>query len=325
MMNITPSLATLTTLFHYGSVTLITVLSGLGVGLGQGISSYSAFKSIDRQPAAQPEISKTLVLALAIIETSAIISLIFTMILFFRTPTDFYSSFAQLGIALALGIPGFVIGIAAGLPAYAALKSISRQPFFSRKIMNAMLLTQSVIQTPVIFGFLVSMIIFYQLGNVVNMADALRLIASGLCIGVGAIGPAIGLGWFTYKSAQAIGINKDIYGQILSFTLISQAIIETPVIFSAIISLWISRIAILPTSSIMPGIVCLAAAIVMGIGTFAPGISSGFTAASAVNQIAYKPNLYGILAKTSMITQGLIDTCAIYTFIIALSLIIIGL
>lgn len=314
----------LTTFFHYGSIALITVLTGMGVGIGHGISSYSAFKSIDRQPSAQSEISKTLILALAIIETSGIIGLIFTMMLFFRAATDLYSSLAQLGIALALGLPGFIIGIAAAFPAYTALNAISRQPFFSRKIMNAMLLTQSVIQTPVVFGFLVSMIIYYQLNNVVNLADALRLIASGLCIGLGAIGPAIGLGLFTYSAAKAIGINKDIYSKILSFTLISQAIIETPVIFAAIISLWISRTTILATTPISAGLICLASAFVMGIGTLAPGISSGKTASAAVNQIAFKPNLYGIIAKTSMVIQGLIDTCAIYAFIIALTLLLIG-
>lgn len=315
----------LTSLIHYSVISIISALTGMGVGIGQGITTYSALKAIDRQPAAQPEISKSLILALAIIETAAIIGLIFIMILFFKETTDLNKSIAQIGIAFALGIPGFVIGIACALPACAALNSIARQPFLSRKITNAMLLTQSVIQTPLIFGFLVAIVINYKLTFVDSLAQALSLVASGLCIGIASIGPAIGLGYFTYTAANSLGKNSEAYNKILSFTFISQAIIETPVIFAAIISFWIAQTYIDPTRGIATGILCIASAIVMGIGTFGPGISSGRTAAAACAYIALKPQLYTVLSRTSMIIQGLIDTAAIYAFIIALVILLVGL
>lgn len=313
-----------TTLIHYGVISIISVLTGLGVGIGQGITTVSALKAIDRQPAAQPEISKSIILALAVIETAALIGLIFVMILFFQETNSYYKAVAQIGVACALAIPGFVIGIASSLPAYAALNSIARQPFLSRKITNAMLLTQSVIQTPIIFGFLVAIIINYKIASVDTLAQALSLVASGLCIGIASIGPAIGLAYFTYTAASSLGKNSEAYGKIVSFTFISQAIIETPVIFAAIISFWIAQTYIDPSKGIMAGILCLASAFVMGAGTFGPGISSGRTAAAACNQIALNPQLYTTLSRTSMIIQGLIDTAAIYAFIIALIILLIS-
>ena len=65
----------------------------------------------------------------------------------------------NLGIAFAISLSGFVLGLVSALPAQQAVLAIARQPFFSQKIFRFMLITQSIIQTPIVFGFIIAMFI----------------------------------------------------------------------------------------------------------------------------------------------------------------------
>ena len=161
-----------------------------------------------------------------------------------------------------------------------------------------------------------------QLDTTTTIQDALRLIASGLCIAIASIGPAIGGGNFTASACRSVGLNQGAYGKIFSFTILSQAIIETPVIFASIISLWLVTGVNTTNTGSLHGLLYLAIAGVMAIGTIGPGLSSGKTAAPACAQIAHDPQHYNVVSRTSLIAQGLIDTSAIYAFIIALFLLL---
>jgi F-type H+-transporting ATPase subunit c len=309
---------------HFFVIASITVLPGLGVGIGQGITSINAFNALDRQPRAKDDIRRANILALALVETAALLSLLLALLLFFtpRANINYYSALASVGIGCALALPGLVIGIVSSLPARAGLLSIARQPFLSKKITNLILLTQSLIQTPLILGFVVSWLIKAQLDSVTTLGQALTLLASGLCIGIGSLGPSIGGGLFTQSSCKNVGLNRTLYGKILSFTVISQAIIETPILFAAVISFWLLSLANQPLT-LTAGILHLSIAALMSIATCAPGISSGLIARTACNQIAINPLQYNTISRTSLFSQAFIDTCIIYAFIIALLLIVL--
>lgn len=308
-------------IIHQFSIVICTVLTCFGVSIGQGITANASIKALDRQPKVKDDIARTTLLALAIIETAGLLGFIASIFLFLEKNLNFYSTLSEIGFSFAISIPGFILGIITSLPAQTALQSIARQPFMAKKIMNFMLLTQSLIQTPLAFGFIIAMLIRNNFTTVSNIGSSIALISSGLCIGLGCIGPAIGAGKFARMACLGTGLNKSVYARLVSFTIISQAIIETPVIFSAIISFWLTK-ASTNIDNVYIGIICIAAAFVMGIGTFGPGISSGKIAVSACFQIAQNPNIYGSIARTSMIAQGIIDTAAIYAFIIALFLIL---
>lgn len=73
-------------IIHYGTIALSTVCAALGVSIGQGFTTQAAFNAINRQPATQPDISRTTLLALALIETSAILGLLVSFLLFLGHP-----------------------------------------------------------------------------------------------------------------------------------------------------------------------------------------------------------------------------------------------
>jgi len=65
----------------------IAVLTGLGAGLGMGIAAGKAVEAVGRQPEASGKISSTLLLSLAIIESTAIYGFVISLILIFTKMT----------------------------------------------------------------------------------------------------------------------------------------------------------------------------------------------------------------------------------------------
>jgi len=307
---------------HYVSIALVSGLTSIGVGIGGGKASRAAIEALNIQPHAESEINKVFIIGMALVETAGILGIVMALLLL--QGSDFsglllFQGIGKMGIAISLGITGMVIGIVSSYPAQEACYSVARQPFFSQKVLNLMLLTQSIIQTPLIFSFIISLIIKFQLNAIDSLADGIRLLASGFCIGIGSIGPGIGLARFARMAVRGIGINRKSYTRILPFTFISQAIIETPLIFAAIISF------LLLTRNIPDTFIALAssfaAALCMGLGTFGPGVSSSRAATAACEQIAFHPEQTPILSRVSMIGQTLIDAAAIYALLIALLII----
>lgn len=305
---------------HYLTIGLTVSINSIGVGIGEGFASAAAIEAINIQPKSKNDIAKIFILGTALIETAAILSVTISIILLFDTSTPahpFYSRLGELGIAFAICLSGFTVGLFSYLPARAACFATARQPFFGPKILRLMLITQSIIQTPIIFGFIIAIFIKNQAVQAETLSDSLRLLSAGICIGLGSIGPAIGLSRFAESACEGLGVNRKAYEKIFPFTLISQAIIETPLIFSLVVSM---LLLVWKVDSCNPiaGIAFISAALCMGFGTIGPGISSEKTASSACKQIAINPDTYSTLSRVSMFSQGLIDTCAIYTLLISL-------
>ena len=311
---------------HYGAIATSIALSSISVGLGQGLISWSALNAIDRQPAAENDVMRVAIIGMSLVETVAILGLLVSILLLAYTITsssNIFAHYAEIGIIAAMGITGLAIGLASALPAQAACHAVARQPFFAQRISGFMLMTQVLIQTPMISAFLVALFIQGQSGSATTLSDSLRLIASGLCVGIGSIGPAIGLTTFSKAAVTSLGKNTKAYDKLLSFTFISEALIETPIIFCLLIA--ITLLFLVPqsaTENSIDGIIFLAAGLCTGLGTLGTGISSGVTAAAACTQIGINTDSYNILSRTSILAQSLIETIVLYTVILSLLMIL---
>lgn len=310
-----------TTLFHYLTVGLAVGCNSVAVGIGEGLAGLAAMKAFNIQPSARAEITRTLMLSMALIETSAIIGLTIAFMLLKPTldhPNAPFMHYSVTGIGIAICLTGAVLGIAASFPAQAACLAVARQPFFTQKIQMIMLLTQSLMQTPLLFAFVISFFIKDQMPNVTSLAESIRLISAGLCIGLGSIGPTIGLAGFARQACESLSVNRFAYSEILSFTLISEALIESPIIFSLVMAFALLGAKSSAMCLATGGAPYIAAAIVMGLGTLGVGIGSGKTATKACQYLALNPENYSQLSRTSLTAQVLIETCSIYAFLIAL-------
>lgn len=300
------------------------ILSSIGTSIGQGLIGKHGLHAMQLQPASANNIVKFCIIGSAIVETAALMGFLMSLLLLSNPAVmldSYFANFGVAGIAIAVGISGLCAGIAASFPAIAACKSLARQPFMQTKILNLMLITQTLIMTPNIFGLIVGFMIKANLTTTTTFNQAMQLFSGGLSIGLGCVGPSIGLCVFAFAALSAIGINKKSYSKIVTFTFISEAVIETPVIFSLIISFMILTQDIASLSPLI-GWQFFASALCMGLSTLSPGVNSGRTGAAAVTQIGLHLELYPALSKLAMLALAMIDSFAIYGLLVSIMILI---
>lgn len=67
--------------------------------------------------------------------------------------------------------------------------------------------------------------------------EAARLLAAGLAIGLGAIGPGIGEGIAASKALEAIGRNPEASGKVTPLMFVAMAIAESTAIYALVVAL----------------------------------------------------------------------------------------
>jgi F0F1-type ATP synthase membrane subunit c/vacuolar-type H+-ATPase subunit K len=107
-------------LLHYGSIAGIVVATSLGIGVGGAKVTRAALNAIDDAPYTYSTISRNMIIALAMIETAAIIGVVLALLLLLRQPINVPNfleiSIAEVGIFCALGISGAMVGIISARP-----------------------------------------------------------------------------------------------------------------------------------------------------------------------------------------------------------------
>jgi F-type H+-transporting ATPase subunit c len=73
--------------------------------------------------------------------------------------------------------------------------------------------------------------------------EGLRLIAAGLAMGLGALGPGIGIGILAAGALQAIGRNPDARGPIFTNMILTVALAEAVAIYALVIAIIIIFVA----------------------------------------------------------------------------------
>jgi F-type H+-transporting ATPase subunit c len=68
-------------------------------------------------------------------------------------------------------------------------------------------------------------------------AEAVRLLAAGLAMGLGAIGPGIGIGILGYGAVQAVARNPEARGPIFTNMLFSVALAEAVAIYALVVAI----------------------------------------------------------------------------------------
>ncbi len=67
--------------------------------------------------------------------------------------------------------------------------------------------------------------------------EVFKLLAAGLCMGLGAIGPGIGEGYVAGKALEAIGRNPETSGKITPLMFVGMAVTESTGIYALVITL----------------------------------------------------------------------------------------
>ena len=216
-------------------------LGAIGSGVGSGFPAGAACTGMARQPAMSGRLTTNMLIGSAVCQTPAIFSLVVAFILLF---TDFSLNpvsptwAAILGAGISSGFGAIGSGLGGGLVAQASCEGISRQPLTTTPVTNVMLLGQAVTQTTAIYALLVSFILMFKSFPATDaFAPPMALLAAGLCMGIGAIGPAIGEGFAGQGAVAWIARNQEYIADLTRSMLVGQAVAESTGIYSLVIAL----------------------------------------------------------------------------------------
>lgn len=151
---------------------------------------------------------------------------------------------------------------------------------------------------------------------VVNLAS---YVGAGLCIGLGAIGAALGEGYTAGLANEGLAQKSEKSGDILKNMLVGQAVAESAGIFSLVIAILLLFLDSGATS-VLKATALLGAGICMGSGAIGSGIGSGFPGREACRGIARQPAISSRLTTNMLIGSAVCQTPAIFAMVVALML-----
>ena len=67
--------------------------------------------------------------------------------------------------------------------------------------------------------------------------EAVKLLAAAIAIGVGALGPAVGIGMVGSKAVEAIGRNPEAAGKVQTMAILAIAFAEAVAIYALVVAL----------------------------------------------------------------------------------------
>ncbi len=142
----------------------------------------------------------------------------------------------------------------------------------------------------------------------------------GMCMGIGAIGAAIGEGYTAAEANLAISRNHKMTGDIFKSLLIGQAIAESASIFALVIAM-ILLFTKFSAESYITIAAILSAGISMGFGAIGSGIGAGFPAGEACTGMARQPAMSARLTTNMLIGSAVCQTPSIFALVVSFILI----
>lgn len=243
---VTVSTLQLTGLFAYMSAGLCMGLGAIGAGIGEGMIAAEATEGCARQPRAAGETVRMMLLGQAMAETAAIFALLVAILLVFNQVPDpvpakrWVYVVCYLGAGLAMGLSAFGGSIGAAEPARETCAAVARRPSAEKEITPPMLLAAAVAQSTVIYSLVIALILFFlapDARDTVTLPRLAALLSAGVCMGLGAVGPALGEGYVGGIACREIAYKPELAPLLIRTMLLAQAVSETTGIYSLVISL----------------------------------------------------------------------------------------
>lgn len=306
-------------LLHYCGIALAVSLSAFGVALGQGLAGGSADEAMSRQALAHSPVKKGLLLGLIFIESGGIFALV-TAIMFFMQGTDGITmpmARATFAACVCVGIAASVVGYALGRVSQQGYGAIARQPLLSAKVTQLMIMTQILLEATSIFAFIMAILTRARLSPSLTDMEGWQLFFGALMVGLGAIGPALGQALFSSAACRAVGLNMGMYGRIFSYALITQVIVETPIVFSVIMGILMSMKHIGTTPLFEACAAMCGAVIAFSVGSIGASRGCGNVGANAVLAMARRPMEHSSVFRTALLSKTIIETSVVYSLIIS--------
>ena len=222
-------------------------IGAVTTGIGSGIIAGEGAFGIVKQPKANDQLFRTMLIGQAAAQTAGIFALVISMLLIYGRSDapegGWYKAAAYLSAGLAMGLGSIGPSMGAGYAGGQACKSIARMPKHGNAIMGNMLIGQALAQTSAIFALVVAFLLMYSVPNQPEgistgkiIVKSMGLIGAGLSIGIGTLGPGMGIGFVAGKASDSMGRFPDQKSNIMRTMFLGAAVSESTAIYSLVIA-----------------------------------------------------------------------------------------
>ena len=212
----------------------------IGSGMGNGLNAEGACTAVSRESGASKDMLTFMLVGQAVGQTPVIFALVVSLMLLFigfQIPATLVGFCALLAAGIAMGLAAIGSGYGNGDTAASACKAIATCPEEKAGIMTLMLVGQAVGQTPAIFGLLVAFILMFgNYSGAATLPAAMALLAAGISMGFGGIGPGIGNGITAAAACEAAGTRPEERGLLMRTMLVAQAVAQSTAIYALVIA-----------------------------------------------------------------------------------------
>ena len=154
------------------------------------------------------------------------------------------------------------------------------------------------------------------------------LFGATLAMGLGALGPGLGLGLAATGAVRAASRQPATSGNAFRNMLVAQAITETPAIFALVVSFMLLYCSQLDPETTYHGWVLavgyLSAGACIGIGSLGSGIGSGLVGRDALKAIGERPSAQGPVLMYMLVGQAWVQTGGIFALVVSMLMINAG-
>ncbi len=229
------------------------------------------------------------------------------------------AAFAGGGLAMGFGAIGAAIG--EGYTAACANAAISRNPEMAGDVFKSMLMGQAIAESASIFALVISMILLFTEFSANSYVMVSVLLASGLCMGLGAMGSGVGSGFPAGAACEGMARQPGASGRLTTNMLIGSAVAQTPAIFALVTSfiLIFTDFSTRPVSPTWAAI--LGAGFASGLGAIGSGLGGGLVAQTSCQGVARQPLAATPVTNVMLLGQAVTQTTAIYGLLVSFILI----
>lgn len=142
------------------------------------------------------------------------------------------------------------------------------------------------------------------------------VIAAALAVGLGGIGAGIGEALIAISTMKGLLRNPELQSKLMVCMILFIALTESMAIYGLVIAL---QIAGNPIADEQP-FTCLAAALAVGLPGLTVAIADGFLGRVSIENISKNGELHSKFLVMTILAMALLESAAIYGFVIALNL-----
>lgn len=240
--------------------------------------------------------------------------------------TEITKALTLLGAAIAMGFGAVGAGIGIGMAGGATVEGMGRQPKMTSELFRTMLIGQAAASTPPTFALVISILLLF--GNVggSTLIQGFAALGAGISIGAGAFAAGAGSSFPVAWACSAIARQPHLRRPFMTLMLLGQAVSQTPVIFSLMISFMLIFIPAKPEAGLVDFVAVMSAGICMGFGAMGPSIGCGLAAESAIIGVRHHRDpetAVGLLTRVMLLGQAVAQSTSIYALVISMVLIML--